>query len=151
MAEIDKEYDASMIRAAALVVKTKDPATAGIVIGKVLDGIYEDIPDTVECKKGCCFCCYSRVEITYTEAKTIETYIRMKFTGNQVKAMVKRARSNIRKLKKFKTESKFLLRMPCPLLNTKKGECMVYIARPLLCRSTFSNSAKACENAPNNP
>lgn len=137
------------VHAARVVMHNPAPA-AGIMLAKVQDGVYSDVPEDVDCKKGCSFCCHSRVQITHVELKMMETYIRMKKGKSYMDNLMRKAKSNLKKFKGLGPKKTLYLRLPCPLLS-KEGECSIYHARPLMCRSFFSTSVQACEAAHKDP
>lgn len=97
------------------------------ITSKALDLISPNIP----CKKGCSYCCHVAVSISRTEAKAIQDY-----TG---RTMVELKRPTLMQdpdgssLRSHVNAKKYWTK-PCPLLS-KEGECTVYPARPLPCRT----------------
>jgi Fe-S-cluster containining protein len=95
----------------------------------LLDDYNETIKDSSVCSKGCGYCCYIPVGITYIEARYI----------NDINAVNKNQKI---KINNEKQEPDIALRKyeegeyygKCPFLNDK-NECDIYNARPFVCRT----------------
>ena len=106
---------------------------------------YQEINDIeVACCKGCSYCCYHAVDITFPEAMILARAIR----PEERETVKQRCREYISK------SSPGLLILddvqPCPLL-TKDEECSVYKVRPLACRGFFSESVEPCKRGMTDP
>jgi len=146
-----KETEKPMsVQAAMLVKRYKNrPADAAYMLVEVYDGTYPEAPEKIQCKRGCSWCCNSRVQVTRTEAKMMEKFIRLNKSEIERFGIMKRTKSNMAKIKNLSFEEKIKVRMPCPLLVN--GACSIYKARPLMCRSAYSSDAELCELAHKNP
>ncbi len=109
--------------------------------------------DKIKCGKGCSQCCNKIFSITLLDSFIIKKY----FTtlSEEEKSFLKnKARLYKEKSKAFKAEAKKDLDFisPCPALDDE-GSCMIYEARPVICRRfgtpiyDYKNPAKiyACE------
>lgn len=110
-----------------------------------LHHLYQKINEVkVACGKGCSYCCYHNVDITFPEAVLLARAIR----PEQWETVKQRCREYISK------SSPGLLVLddvqPCPLL-TKDEECCVYEHRPLACRGFFSESVEPCKRGMTDP
>jgi hypothetical protein len=83
--------------------------------------------DTIECRRGCAFCCHVDVDVTPLEA------IRL----------ARRERAGARRAEIASAAARGGRRGPCPLLVA--GACSQYEFRPFACRSLFSPDAAKCE------
>jgi len=79
--------------------------------------------ETVQCRRGCAFCCHVAVDVTPLEAIRLAEHQRAAGLGPPAAAAARHA--------------------PCPLLAD--GSCTAYAIRPFACRSLFSPDARACE------
>lgn len=131
------------------IVREHPPAKAAFMIQAIFDGIYADIPEKVECSKGCSYCCYSRVTLTELELKALASHIRLKFSEAQLILVMDSAKALKKKYQSMTKEERIYSRDECPLLM--EGKCSVYESRPLMCRSAFSSSSDACKIAHSDP
>ncbi len=112
---------------------------------------------TVACQAGCWFCCVTPVAATVFEAAMVLSAV---LTLPEQQQQMIRERLELRVAAQDAALAKapgsratFLQR--CPLLDDS-GECSVYEARPLACRSLLSRDAERCrrhflENDPGDP
>jgi len=121
-----------------------------------IDNELDNIPNV--CNKGCFFCCYQPIELFKFESVTLGDYIKGNLTTetrNKIKEnLLKRLEffdnntpneplSSIEAFVDFRLKAKNTP-TPCPLLIN--GECGVYKARPMTCRTHFVNDSKdLCE------
>lgn len=141
----DETFILNMVK----IVKDHPPAKAAYMIQSIFDGIYDDIPEKVECSKGCSYCCYSTVSVTALEMKAIESHIRHRFTEAEMILVVESAKALKKKYQSISKEDRIYSRDECPLLL--EGKCSVYESRPLMCRSAYSTSSEACKIAHSDP
>ena len=112
---------------------------------------------TVACQAGCWFCCVTPVAVTVFEAAMVRSAV-LALPEDQQQRIRGRLEARIAAQDAALAESPgqratFLQR--CPLLSDA-GECSVYEARPLACRSLLSRDAGRCrhfflENDPGDP
>lgn len=143
------DQDESFILNLVKMVREHPPAKAAFMVQTIFDNVYDDIPEKVECYKGCSYCCYSTVSITELEMKAIEAHIRHKFSKEKLDLVIKSAKTLKKKYQSIKKEDRVYSRDACPLLI--EGRCSVYESRPLMCRSAFSTSSEACKIAHSDP
>ncbi len=129
----------------ARIVEVEKGAKASILIHKIFDGLYKEVPESIECEKGCNYCCRGSVSITETEIKEVGLYIRKTFNKKQLEKVKKAATKIKKKQKSLTKEARIFDRNDCPLLV--EGECSIYSSRPLMCRSAYSYSKEACSVA----
>lgn len=111
-------------------------------------------PLNLPCRRGCSACCYEPVYADKTEAAVaLEEVAKMPVEKqDEIKARVKEA------LEKFKASGMvdvdmphvvdyLKLRIACPLLDLKTGDCTIYKDRPLGCRAHIALRPKDfCED-----
>lgn len=142
---LDESFLLNMIK----IVREHPPAKAAVMIQQIFDGIYNDVPEKVECSKGCSHCCYSRVTLTELEMKALASHVRHRFSEAEVVLVMSAAKALKKKYQSMTKEERIMSRDPCPLLL--EGQCSVYESRPLMCRSAYSTSAEACRIANEDP
>jgi Fe-S-cluster containining protein len=95
------------------------------------------------CQKGCTPCCHHIIETTPVEAEMVRRSIEKHLDHSAMMSLVSRIKKNRqhypppvtgnRKYDNDLQASYFEAHMPCPFLS-EQGACMIYEARPLLCR-----------------
>ncbi|MCG7360421.1 YkgJ family cysteine cluster protein [Roseomonas sp. ACRSG] len=106
----------------------------------------------VDCKASCSWCCYQPVEVSADEVLLVGRHIeqiteelrkeiweKVSKTAMIVQSLPNRSRASVSK------EG-----IACPVLG-KEGTCVVYLARPTLCRGNDSFSASDCKQIVQNP
>jgi Fe-S-cluster containining protein len=146
---MNEQMDNKFLIDCARIVQKEKPQKASKLLHDVFDGLHDEIPETIECKQGCNWCCYSRVTITNTELQELTMYMRSNFSKAQMDEVKHKVKATKKKYQKINKEERIASRDLCPL--NVSGNCTVYEARPLFCRSAMSYSAKACEKANNDP
>lgn len=94
---------------------------------------------TVECRKGCDFCCHVNVTVTVLEGVRIAAAL----AAGQEPQRQTDILMTAERLAGRDTDGRQALRAACPLLVD--GACSVYEIRPLACRALLSQSARRCE------
>ena len=107
----------------------------------------ENIFSKIECKTGCSYCCYSLISLTPPEALLIGHHIKENFSLKQTDVLMKRVSRTLRLIrgKSLDEQSALYEKTPCMFLENDK--CMVYGARPFICRAWHSLSSYQCERA----
>lgn len=105
----------------------------------------------LDCKAGCCFCCYYQVDISIPETLVIAGFIKESWSADEIETLINRLVETREKLKQFADDDNHLRRtyakIPCPLLQVDKGLCSVYDMRPITCRGHFSADVGKCESS----
>jgi hypothetical protein len=95
------------------------------------------------CKKGCASCCYRKIYVTLAEAIIIYREIKKKKILQEV---LKDCKKNESIVSETDANSYFVMKIPCPLLNTKTNSCRVYSVRPVGCSTHWVlSSPKLCD------
>ena len=96
------------------------------------------------CRAGCDYCCYMTVYVAEAEAfhlaGVIERSARAAFLKEKVLAAAEAIRGTT-------DEDRFRNQIPCAFLDRQDGRCMVYEARPFICRTHNSTSRLGCRKA----
>lgn len=100
----------------------------------------------VACRKGCNYCCYHPVDVTFPEALVIVRTLQQR-SPEEVEPVKQRCRDYIAR----SNPGLMILDdvQPCPLLV--EGLCSVYEQRPLACRGFFSESVEPCRRGMTEP
>lgn len=99
-----------------------------------------DLP--VACRTGCTYCCRLEVSLSSSEALLALRAIQALPETDQARIRA-RIEALFPLLGGLNAESRRRLGQPCPLL-TDAGECSIYAARPLSCRSHVSFDLEPC-------
>ncbi|MDQ3019339.1 MAG: YkgJ family cysteine cluster protein [Bacteroidota bacterium] len=91
--------------------------------------------DKIKCKKGCSKCCSQIFKITFVDSIIIQKYLNSISTEekNNLKAKAKKYLTEINSEHSKHNEYFSKPEIPCPALS-ENGECMIYEARPVICR-----------------
>lgn len=92
----------------------------------------------IACKKGCDFCCHSRVLVSAPEAFRLDRAVRAKGPTYLLEFRQRAAKVSGRT-----TDERFGKKLPCPALVG--GACTVYADRPLNCRQVTSYAVEPCQ------
>ncbi len=113
-----------------------------------VDAIYEEMGKLglkAACHAGCGWCCHtSTVYVSEPEAFYLARYIEQSEHAAQFKEKV-RATADV--LRGMSDEDRLRKPVPCPMLDRQAGKCMVYEARPFVCRTHNSLSWMDCKKA----
>jgi len=129
-------------------------AQARVVVDKAHDlarmAIAEDHRDApprepIACKKGCSWCCHSRVVVTEAEAVRIAAHLIERLSASELEALRRAVRTADEATHGRSSEERFEMRLPCPLLQG--DACMVHEVRPLACVGYNSTDVAMCERA----
>ncbi len=99
----------------------------------------------VGCRKGCSFCCTSRVVISAPEIFRVAHWLRQNATAPGAALRLDAVMAEAARREALPLEARIALREPCPLLLD--GACGVYEVRPISCRAVYSMSSDACRVA----
>ena len=97
---------------------------------------------SVDCKKGCEWCCHQPVFAMHHEMDYLNHFITTNFDDESQEKLKARAAKK-REAFGFLTDTQLLnAKHPCPLLEN--GACLAYAARPMACRIYLSSDVKSC-------
>ncbi|MCU4176644.1 YkgJ family cysteine cluster protein [Carboxylicivirga sp. N1Y90] len=98
---------------------------------------------TLDCKKGCSWCCHQAIFATSHEIHFMWEFMKLNFSEDDQKLVVQTAFDNYQKRGRMSEDELLADKLACPLL--KNGSCSVYPARPLTCRIYLSMSEPSCK------
>jgi len=104
---------------------------------------------SVDCKRGCSWCCYQPVFALNYELLALNKFIQQNFDEQTQSEIKKRAAAKQKRLEKLSGDKLLNSKFPCPLL--KDGYCMAYGARPMACRIYLSKQLDTCLKFYNSP
>lgn len=116
---------------------------------QALSGEAERQNISIDCKKGCSWCCNQPIFATGHEMLFAWEFMKLNFKQDEINATVQRAFDNYQKRGRLGEKELMASKMPCPLL--KNGACTIYPARPLTCRIYLSMSEPSCHSFYSNP
>jgi len=148
-----KEENASLIQS---LNKNRSPENIHETVVKFYDRISSRINRIVTdnqlniaCERGCCYCCYLRVEVRAHEVFTIARFIHEKRSEQEMEILTNKLRSTVNAIGGLTREEHFARNIECSLLLD--GECSVYSVRPSLCHKHHSMDADRCRHSFQNP
>ena len=122
---------------------------AGALVMKVYDACAKvhGRPQELACKKGCGYCCHTRVTVTVPEIFLLARAARKRWDdpADDLRGKFEAQEKVTRGLSE---SERFATRTACPILTD--NACGMYEPRPLTCRAYASKSLPACLNLYNN-
>ncbi len=94
------------------------------------------------CAAGCAYCCHLTVEASAPEVFLIAAHLKAHLPAERLEAVKERVRQTAAAVRGLSPTERVRAAVPCALLV--QGQCSVYPARPLGCRSWNSRDARAC-------
>lgn len=103
------------------------------------------IPEDVQCRLGCAFCCHTRVSTSIPEVLVIAQQLQRNLDAPTLAQIKQQLRGLAEQGDPTCLEWWLENRIPCPFLgNGGEQDCTIYEIRPFTCRSHHSTSAAAC-------
>ena len=118
-------------------------------ISSRIDWIIDSNQLNIACTKGCCYCCYLRVEVRAYEVFAISRYIHEKRSDAEINLLKDRLHRTVDAISGLTREEHFAKNIECSLLVD--GECSVYAVRPALCHKHHSLNDEQCRRSFENP
>ncbi len=114
-----------------------------------LSVLANDQKNSIQCKKGCHYCCHQPVFALNYELDYLKHFIQNNFSDEKQQEIRNKAFEKVKKLHELKGDNLLNSKHPCPLLED--GACSAYTARPMACRIYLSTQLKSCLNFYNKP
>jgi len=105
--------------------------------------------DTIDCRKGCDYCCHFKVELGAEEVFAIKNYVDSVFSPVQRQVFLEQAHSNHEGVSSLSQTARVQANIPCPFLSAH--ECTIYAIRPAMCRKLHSLDVQSCKDSFDNP
>ncbi len=136
-----------LVRDLVAVLENKSNLRRMSDAGALLMKVYDDTarkhgrPAELACKKGCGYCCHTRVTVTAPEIFLLARAVRPRWEDENdgLQSSFQKQEAVTRGLS---IEERYATRTACPLLTD--GSCGMYEPRPLTCRAYGSRSLDAC-------
>lgn len=100
---------------------------------------------TVDCRRGCSYCCHLRVEIRAHDAFVLAHHLQTKLDAGRRVQIVARVEANRQRIASLTPEQHIRAGIACALLED--GACAAYDGRPATCRKYHSVSVATCRSA----
>lgn len=97
---------------------------------------------TIDCKKGCSWCCYQPVFALDYELDYLKSFIEKNFSPDRQNEIKLKAKPKNDKLSKLEGDKLLNSKFACPLLEN--DACSAYEARPVACRIYLSTNLNSC-------
>ena len=105
----------------------------------------ESLPEPLDCKPGCHFCCYNQPMVTPPEALLIGHHIEQTFTDQQTQTLNVKIKKILDKIVGKHLDEIFMMRHKLPCIFLEESMCLIYVVRPVVCRTCSSTSAAHCK------
>ena len=105
----------------------------------------ESLPEPLDCKPGCHFCCYNQPMVTPPEALLIGHHIEQTFTDQQTQTLNVKIKKILNKIVGKHLDEIFMMRHKLPCIFLEENMCLIYVVRPVVCRTCSSTSAAHCK------
>jgi Fe-S-cluster containining protein len=105
----------------------------------------ESLPEPLDCKPGCHYCCYNLPMVTPPEALLIGYHIEQNFTNQRKNGILLKVDNILKRLNGINPYEIVMMRHELPCIFLEGGMCMVYSVRSAICRTCTSISAEHCK------
>ena len=105
----------------------------------------ESLPEPLDCKPGCHYCCYNQPMVTPPEALLIGHHIEQTFTDQQTQTLNAKIKKILKKIVGKHLDEIFMMRHKLPCIFLEESMCLIYVVRPVVCRTCSSTSAAHCK------
>jgi Fe-S-cluster containining protein len=105
----------------------------------------ESLPEPLDCRPGCHYCCYNQPMVTPPEALLIGHHIEQTFTDQQKQTLNVKIKKILKKIVGKHTDEIFMMRHKLPCIFLEESMCLIYVVRPVVCRTCSSTSEAHCK------
>jgi Fe-S-cluster containining protein len=105
----------------------------------------DSLPEPIECKPGCDYCCFNLPMITPPEAIVIGHHLDQTFSDCQKQTINKKIREIMKRIAGKRADEIFMMRHELPCIFLKNSMCIVYPVRPAVCRACCSTLISHCK------
>jgi Fe-S-cluster containining protein len=116
-------------------------------ISLVMNKYLEATSITIDCKKGCSYCCCFRVKILIPEVFRIIRFLKKEYGGQYLYDMVPYLRIKFQTGSQLTDAEYFFKNIDCIFLDTQKRTCKIYNVRPFACIQFHSKNASYCKES----
>lgn len=105
----------------------------------------ESLPEPLDCKPGCHYCCYNLPIVTPPEALLIGYHVKQNLTDHDQKEIGGSVEMILECIKDLSPNDVAMIRHELPCIFLNNSVCRVYPVRPAVCRACSSTSAEHCK------
>jgi len=105
----------------------------------------ETLPEPLDCEPGCHYCCYNLPVVTPPEVLLIGYHVEGNFSDREKQELTDRTKKILDQTTDKQPDEIAMMRHELPCIFLRKGMCMVYQIRPVVCRTCSSTSAEHCK------
>lgn len=105
----------------------------------------ESLPEPLDCKPGCHYCCYNLPMVTSPEVLLIGYYLDQTFTNQQKQTLNTKIQKILKKIDGKRPDEIFMMRHELPCIFLEESMCLIYTVRPVVCRTCSSTSSAHCK------
>ena len=105
----------------------------------------ESLPEPLDCKPGCHFCCYNLPVVTPPEALLMGHYVEQTFTDQEKQEIADRINQIMERIDGISPYEVAMMRHELPCIFLEDAMCKAYKVRPAVCRTCTSTSAEHCK------
>lgn len=116
---------------------------------ETITGVSVHVEPGVQCKEGCSYCCYFKVDVSPNEVFAISDYMKTVLSDEEFEHQIERAKENKIQVAMLSQSKRIVTNVACPLLVDDM--CSVYEIRPAMCRKIHSTDVDACKHSFDNP
>ena len=106
---------------------------------------HESLPEPLDCKPGCHYCCYNQPIVTPPEALLVGYHVEQNFTDQEKQELFDKIKTILKLTTGKRPDEIVMMRHELTCIFLQDGACRVYSVRPAVCRACSSTSAKHCE------
>jgi len=103
------------------------------------------LPEPLDCKPGCHYCCYNLPVVTPPEALLVGHHIVQTFPSHKKTEIADRINTLLERIDGISPYDVAMMRHELPCIFLEDGMCIVYEVRPVVCRTCTSTSAEHCK------
>lgn len=103
------------------------------------------LPEPLDCKPRCHYCCYNLPVVTPPEALLIGHHVEQTFPNQEKKEIAARIKKILKQVDGKSPYEIAMMRHELPCIFLEDEMCMIYQVRPLVCRTCSSTSAEHCK------
>jgi len=138
----------STFRTVGAALRARDPLAVAAAalrhLEQSVEGFQQMTGAAVDCRAGCSFCCWLRIDVRAHEVLLISRRLRAEGHEPHLAATLPRIRDAAAQVTGLTHAGRHAVHRPCALLD-HAGCCSVYEARPAACRRYLSVSVTACD------
>ena len=105
----------------------------------------KSLPEPIDCKPRCHYCCYNLPLVTPPETLLIGQYLEQTCTDKKKTEITNRIDKILTKIEGISPYEVVMIRHELPCIFLEDEMCLAYEVRPVVCRTCTSTSAEHCK------